>query len=159
MIGDQSNIVSIAGVARAAAPAEEPARRDAPPVAERAAPRGRTLLRACVVFNGGLASLDCTVRDLSDTGAKLEFAGPAAVPSHFRLMIPKLGQSFHAQKRWQRDQHVGVSFERAGGGTAADGKDQSVVARLEAENARLRALVEAIRADPSQARLLLERFD
>jgi hypothetical protein len=31
--------------------------------------------------------IDCVIRDLSDAGARLEFAGPTELPQEFRLLV------------------------------------------------------------------------
>ncbi len=129
-------------------------------MSERSTPRTRTLLRARVEFAGGAQTVDCTVRDLSESGARLQIPESAVLPPRFTLFVPKHARRYQAMLRWHREGFAGVEFEKDGEGQAAaerPGEDR--VAKLEAEVARLRRLIEAIRADPSQARLLLERFD
>ena len=100
------------------------------------------------------------MRDLSEQGARLEVSDSAVLPPRFTLFVPKQGRRYDATMRWHRDGQAGVEFgipaatDQKGGGPADER-----VARLEGEVARLRRVIEAIRADPSQARLLLERFD
>lgn len=127
---------------------------------DRAAQRVRTLLLARIEFNGGATTVECTVRDLSDQGARLQVPGSAVLPPRFTVFVPKQGRRYDANLRWQRDGFVGVAFDPASG-THSEGDEHEGdrIARLEAEIARLRRVIEAIRADPSQARLLLERFD
>ena len=57
-----------------------------PPGEQRAAPRRRTLLAAKLVCDDGWKALDCTVRDLSESGARIEIGGGVlAVPKRFDL--------------------------------------------------------------------------
>jgi hypothetical protein len=129
---------------------------------DRAAQRTRTLLQARIEFNNGSTTVECTVRDLSEFGARLQVPQSAVVPPNFVLFVPKHGRRYHAQLRWHRDGYIGAAFEaHAGGGEAPEGEreEDGRVAKLEAEIARLRRVIESIRADPSQARLLVERFD
>jgi hypothetical protein len=73
--------------------------------------RMRTLKRGRIVFNGGFASFECTVKDLSAGGARLQFGDALGVPQHFDLLI----ESDHMRKpctvRWRRDNLLGVSFD------------------------------------------------
>lgn len=127
---------------------------------ERTAPRTRTLLRGRIEFNSGMSTLDCAIRDLSDTGARLELGDSVAMPGVFRLYIPKYERWYDAETRWHRGVFVGIEFVSANTHKAqpVDTPD-SKVARLEAEVVKLRKLVEEIRADPSRARQLLETYE
>ena len=51
----------------------------------RAAPRHRVLKAGSIEFNGGV--IDCTIRNVSDTGAALEVASPVGVPDNFWLVV------------------------------------------------------------------------
>src|SRR5258705_3233268 len=50
----------------------------------RAAPRQRTLKAGTIEFNGG--TIDCVVRNISDTGAQHEVAHPGGIPGELHLM-------------------------------------------------------------------------
>ena len=130
---------------------------DAP--ADRSTPRIRTLLQARIEFNAGATTVECTVRDLSESGARLQVPDSVVLPPKFTLFVPKHGRRYNALLRWHRQGYVGVEFEGAHGADTATEDDEGRIARLEAEVARLRRVIEAVRADPSQARLLVERFD
>lgn len=121
-------------------------------------PRTRTLLRGRIEYNEGRSSLDCLIRDISSTGARLELSDLVTVPLSFRLFVPKHDRRYQATLRWRRDGQVGIEFAHQHHGDADGEQDpDKVIARLEAEVAKLRGLVEAIRADPSKARLLLDQ--
>jgi diguanylate cyclase (GGDEF)-like protein len=49
--------------------------------------RRRVLKGAQISFNGGHSTIDCTVRELSDTSARLRFVSTANVPDEFKLGI------------------------------------------------------------------------
>ena len=51
----------------------------------RTADRRRTLKAATVVYNGGHTSLDCTIKDVSETGAKIEMHDLITLPETFHL--------------------------------------------------------------------------
>lgn len=126
---------------------------------ERTTQRTRTLLRARIEFNGGMSTLECSVRDLSDTGARLDLADSVGMPGVFRLFIPKYQRWYDAETRWHRGNAVGIEFVSHAHQAGAAGGEETRVARLEAEVVRLRKKLEDIRADPTRARLLLEGFD
>ena len=131
-----------------------------PMMIQRGSTRTRTLLQARIDFNGGLTTIECTVRDLSETGARLEVPASVALPARFQLSVPKLGRKYQAYTKWQRSGFVGIAFEQQASAAGSSEQDpEQRVAKLEAEVAKLRRVVEAIRADPSQARLLLEKFE
>ena len=125
----------------------------------RTAQRTRTLLRARIDFNGGMSTLECAVRDLSETGARIELGDSVAMPGKFRLFIPKHQRSYEAETRWHRGNSVGIEFVNAPQQGASRDTEEGRVIKLEAEVAKLRKLVEEIRADPSRARQLLENHD
>jgi PilZ domain-containing protein len=70
------------------------------------------------VIYGGLAKLDesgatseCVVRNISDTGAHLEFGNPVRIPKEkMSLTIARKGRSFLAKVVWWRDNFVGIAF-------------------------------------------------
>ena len=76
----------------------------------RLAARRRSLLGARIEFNNRSSTLDCTVRDLSRTGARLALAGRSDVPDEFDLWIEDRNQRYRAQVRWRRLTLVGVEF-------------------------------------------------
>ena len=49
--------------------------------------RNKTLKSAKIIFNKNQSVIDCFVRDLSPTGAKLKFGDVAAVPRTFMLEL------------------------------------------------------------------------
>jgi hypothetical protein len=75
----------------------------------RAAPRHRVLKAGSIEFNGGV--IDCTVRNISETGAALEVATPLGVPDTFWLLIPGDHARRHCRVAWRRDRRIGVAFD------------------------------------------------
>lgn len=51
----------------------------------RAAQRRRMLKAATISFGGG--AIDCTLRNLSETGAALEVISPVGIPDRFTLVV------------------------------------------------------------------------
>ncbi len=75
----------------------------------RTAPPRRTLKSGQVIFNQRQSVLDCTVRDLSVTGAKLRFATSAGIPETFELDISGEPRR-NCRVVWRRGTDVGVTF-------------------------------------------------
>ena len=64
---------------------------DKPRIERRIHDRRRTFKGAKVLFNDNAVVCECTVRDLSDTGAKLTFKSLYPLPKRFRVVINELG--------------------------------------------------------------------
>lgn len=72
--------------------------------------RQRVLKQGKILLGNSFAFQDCTLRDMSATGAKLTCADPATVPDAFRLVTPADGMMREVKVAWRRDGHVGVTF-------------------------------------------------
>jgi hypothetical protein len=59
-------------------------------------------------------SVDCVVRDLSPSGARIEFEGPIALPAEFRLRIVSADLTIPATAAWQRRLEAGLRFTGVG---------------------------------------------
>jgi hypothetical protein len=75
----------------------------------RATRRRRLLKTGKISFGGG--AIDCTVRNLSETGAALEVSSPVGIPEQFTLVIEP--NHIHVPSRiiWRKDTRIGVHFE------------------------------------------------
>ncbi len=78
----------------------------------RSSKRRRTVLRGRVVFNNRSSVLDCTVRDLSDSGAQLTLADVSALLPEFELEIPGKCLQVQARLMWSRGKSHGVRFDQ-----------------------------------------------
>ena len=81
-------------------------------VETRIAPRYQVHKPAIANYGGDKYS--CTIRDLSVTGAAIEFAEPvSAIPIKraFTLVMPDERLKLKCRIVWQRDYRMGVSFE------------------------------------------------
>jgi hypothetical protein len=110
--------------------------------------RQRVFLKGQIRFNNGAASMDCLVRDLSATGARISLSETAVLPEIFDLYIPQKDRTYRAALRWRREDGIGVTFEdaaRAAPAAPEPAADVSAllrrIAELEAENAALRRLL------------------
>jgi hypothetical protein len=75
----------------------------------RIAPRRRILKAGLIQFGGD--ALDCTVRNLSETGAALEVLSPLYIPDRFTLLIQteQLKRACHIV--WRKERRIGVAFD------------------------------------------------
>ena len=77
---------------------------------KRRSPRHRVLKDGKIVLKNNWSVVDCCVRDLSDTGARLTCQDPLAVPNEFRLLFPATLTIRDAAVVWRRNDQVGVHF-------------------------------------------------
>lgn len=63
-----------------------------------------------IVTMNNRSVLDCCIRDLSDTGARLRCEDSLAVPEAFRLLFPHDHKIRDAQVVWRREGCLGVAF-------------------------------------------------
>lgn len=86
----------------------------------RAAPRRRTLIAAQIRYNGGAVTVDCVVRNMSETGAKVDVSEGVVLPASFDLLIPQKNVVHRCELRWRRGAEAGIAFldaPSADGGT------------------------------------------
>lgn len=76
----------------------------------RIATRHRVLKGGSIQFGGG--SIDCTVRNISDTGAALDVTSPLGIPAQFTLMTTD-GNQFPCRVVWRKEKRIGVTFDKA----------------------------------------------
>ena len=114
-----------------------------------AAARIRTFLKGMVYFDNRRASAECTIRDLSDTGARLLFASPVSVPDNIELHIPQKQTTCPARVRRREYNEIGVSFEDQRSHEprrAVDAEMGERVAKLESDVAAMMRLLRKIEA-------------
>lgn len=78
--------------------------------ASRAKPRRKTLKEGIISFQGGHCTLPATVRDWSESGAKLIYTGQYVLPTRFRLYVPVDAVEVDCTIVWRRKDTVGVKF-------------------------------------------------
>ncbi len=77
---------------------------------KRIAQRMRVLKGAKIVSMNQWSVVDCTVRDLSETGAKIICGDQAAVANEFRFLIPSENTIRNARVVWRRGDLLGIEF-------------------------------------------------
>jgi hypothetical protein len=73
--------------------------------------RMRTLKGARIVFNGGFSSFECTVRNMSEGGAMLQFGDVLGIPNHFELEMEPGRPRKNCTVHWRNGRTMGVSFD------------------------------------------------
>ena len=72
--------------------------------------RGRTFKGGTISLPGG-GAIDCTVRNLSSTGACLEVASPVGIPDNFILFTKPDRIQHPCQVVWRKGHQIGVAFQ------------------------------------------------
>jgi PilZ domain len=117
----------------------------------RSSSRQRSFLQGRIYFNNRRSSIDCLIRDYSETGARLTVSEGIAVPDAMELYIPNREEVHRARIQWRSGNEIGVSFgeEVRSPSIAPDAAQGDLPARmqkLEEEVAALRRLTNALRA-------------
>jgi PilZ domain len=75
----------------------------------RIAPRHRVLKTGSIQFGGG--AIDCTVRNVSETGAALEVVTPLFIPDRFTLFVPSDQFKRPCHIVWRKEKRIGIAFD------------------------------------------------
>lgn len=75
----------------------------------RIALRQRVLKAGKIEFGGG--AIDCTLRNVSETGAALDVVSPVGIPNLFNLILPADSSHRHCRVVWRTEKRIGVRFE------------------------------------------------
>jgi|SRR3974390_539965 len=71
--------------------------------------RLRTLKGGSIRFRGD-AGIDCIIRNMSATGARLEVENPIGIPGKFTLVSMPENMRRRCQVVWRRGKRIGVRF-------------------------------------------------
>jgi hypothetical protein len=94
----------------APAPDSPPAPTEAPDAAQRRhTARHKTMISGKLVFNDMASAIDCIVRDLSETGARIKLAAPVQLPPVFILRFND-GHYHRCKVRRRTALEFGVEF-------------------------------------------------
>jgi hypothetical protein len=72
--------------------------------------RDKVLYGGVAAVNEHGSTMDCVVRNISDTGACVEFDTAARLPEEMNLTIARKGRSFLARLIWRQANKVGLAF-------------------------------------------------
>lgn len=129
---------------------EKPVNQDMPPEAPQPALRTRTFLKGIVYYDNRRVTIDCTVRDLSDTGARIVFPALVTVPDNIELYIPQKETILPARVRRRNECEIGVSFQDQRSGEprrAIDGNIAERVTKIESELIAMKRLLKKLQAE------------
>jgi hypothetical protein len=76
----------------------------------RIVPRRRQLKGGKISFGNG-AAIDCTIRNLSESGAALEVDSPVGIPERFMLVVEADHRHLPSRVIWRKEARIGVHFE------------------------------------------------
>jgi hypothetical protein len=111
--------------------------------------RQRTFLKGMLYYDNRRASIECIVRDISDSGARLTFEHPVTVPDNVEIFIPQKQETLRARVQRREAKEIGIAFEVERldePRRASDVELQKRVETLEAEIVALKRLVSKLKA-------------
>jgi hypothetical protein len=122
----------------------------------RSSSRQKSFLQGRIYYNNRRSTVDCLIRDLSDTGAKLKFSEAITVPEAMELYIPNKEEVRRARVEWRSGHDVGISFVEAvrDPSIVPDLPQAELAARvhkLEGEIVALKRIVSELRAEQRKA--------
>jgi len=76
----------------------------------------RTIARQRVLKAGKIAInragiIDCTVRNISETGACLQVASPLGIPEYFNLILDGEPAPKPCRVVWRKEKQIGIAFQ------------------------------------------------
>jgi predicted ABC-class ATPase len=77
-------------------------------IEKRRHPRQRVLKRGMLTFIGGG---DCTVRNISISGARVDVASPLGIPDQFHLVIEADQFIRRGRPVWNSERQIGIAFD------------------------------------------------
>jgi hypothetical protein len=80
---------------------------------KRGAPRHRVFKHGTLSFPGG-GVIDCTVRNISNTGARVDVDSPVGLPKVVTLNISADHFVRQCRRIWCNDNRIGLAFDQAG---------------------------------------------
>ena len=75
----------------------------------KASNRQRVLKRGSITFDG-VGAIDCTIRNISSSGACLEVASPVGIPDNFILVVDRDKLKRPSKVVWRAAQRIGIMF-------------------------------------------------
>ena len=78
----------------------------------RALQRSRALLAGKLIVGNGSISSDCTIRDMTDKGARIRISRAVGLPKAVMLLVVKEALVFEANVAWRRGDELGLEFTR-----------------------------------------------
>jgi hypothetical protein len=76
---------------------------------QRIASRRRVLKAGSIEFGGG--EFECTIRNVSESGAALEVLTPLYIPDRYTLVVQSEQSKRACRVIWRKQKRIGVTFE------------------------------------------------
>lgn len=76
----------------------------------RTSPRTRVLKKGKLIHPNNVSVFDCTIRDISDTGARLTCEQTGLLPNELQLMFHAIREVRYVRVVWRRPGELGVQF-------------------------------------------------
>lgn len=78
----------------------------------RSSDRQRTLLAGILIHGAAALTVDCAIRDLSKSGARVRLGAPDNFSKPLMFLVCRSGEAFEAEITWRRANDVGLTFLR-----------------------------------------------
>jgi hypothetical protein len=98
--------------------------------------RDRVLLGGVAEVNGNGSTMDCVVRNFSESGACVEIESAARLPDQMRVTIARKGRAYLGRMIWRQANRVGLAFMTM----ISDAPADDLGARLRRSEAKKRQL-------------------
>ena len=98
--------------------------------------RGKVYFGGVAEINERGSTMDCVVRNFSETGACVEFDASARLPERMQVTIARKGRSFLAEIIWRQANRVGLAFRAM----ITDNPESDLDARLRRSEKKKRQL-------------------
>jgi len=96
--------------------------------------RIKSFLRAQILFNHRMTTVDCLIKNISAGGAKIDVDQTASIPAEFEIYIPQKNKTHKARMIWRDAHAIGVEF------MAAESQGITDETQPDIQGLRLRAL-------------------
>jgi hypothetical protein len=112
--------------------------------------RRRSYLGGRMIFKDAHVTVDCLVRDFTDSGVRVECPPDVLLPRELDIAIDSKGVQAQARVIWRQGHQLGLAFETEAGTTGHDAMPigtEHLIAVLRAANADLRRRVSPVSRD------------
>jgi hypothetical protein len=121
--------------------------------------RARSILGAHIIFNNRNSTIDCQIRNISKSGARLAISNTFTLPEEFDIEVPQKGRTYRARLCWRDAQSAGIEFVLDTTDSSGRADNNSRIAELEAENAALRLRIFDLREKLDAAMAAIEKAE
>jgi two-component system cell cycle response regulator len=81
-----------------------------PATERRTSPRVKVLKKGKLILPNNISVFDCTIRDVSETGARLRCEQTGLLPNELQLMFHAIREVRYVRVVWRRNGELGVQF-------------------------------------------------